>query len=50
MFTLVEIIQFSSCFSHGGCIKVLDAGWGQEHGLAGVELLDLFAGLALSYQ
>ncbi len=32
------------------CIKVLNAGWGQRHGLAGVETLKAFAGFALSYQ
>ena len=32
------------------CIKVLDAGWGQRHGLAGVETLKLLAGFALSPQ
>lgn len=32
------------------CIKVLDAGWGQRHGLAGVKALKSVAGFALSYQ
>ncbi len=32
------------------CIKVVDAGWGLRHGLAGVESLKLVAGFALSYQ
>ena len=32
------------------CIKVLDAGWGQRHGLAGVETLKVLAGFGLSYQ
>lgn len=32
------------------CIKVLNAGWGQRHGLAGVETLKLLAGFTLSYQ
>lgn len=32
------------------CIKVSDAGWGQRHGLAGVENHKVLAGFALSYQ
>lgn len=32
------------------CIKVLDAGWGQRHGLAGVETLKPLTGFALSCQ
>ena len=32
------------------CIKVLDAGWGQRHGLAGVKALKLLTGFALSSQ
>ena len=31
-------------------IKVLDAGWGRRHGLAGVKALKLLAGFALSSQ
>ena len=29
------------------CIKVLDAGWGQRHGLAGVKALKILTGFAL---
>ena len=32
------------------CIKVLDAGWGQRHGLSGVKALKLLTDVALSYQ
>ena len=35
--------------SQQDCIKVLNAGWGQRHGLAGVKTLELL-GFALSYQ
>ena len=32
------------------CIKVLDAGWGQRHGLSGVEPLKWIVGVAVSRQ
>ena len=32
------------------CIKVLDAGWGQRHGLSGVESLKWIAGVSVSHQ